>query len=1464
MIDLKGNMMISYLRRKPVPTRNAHCCKSPDRWWRFIPALAVGLTLLAGSVVPASGFAATIQGSMFNDLNGNGIKEQGESGLAHQMVYIRSHQTNQVATVTTDENGNFLSDELDAGTFILWTRPPKGWQQTDAVARTRSSRFYTVVLNEGDTHTVDFGVRNTTTPMISTDGPTVIELNTEATFSVDIVPDPLEPPVVIDTIVWTFGDGSPTANGQDVAYTYTSAGDYEVSVDVTDANGMSTATWKVLVNSPPTAIVATSSQTIYAGQSIDFEAAISDPDDPTLSETYTVKWDLEGVAPANTLTTSHTYTQPGAFEATFSVTDKHGSVSAVTPIEITVNAIFPPGSGDPCDSTGAISSTQAGNWSEATTWGGVNPATLTDVKVEHEINVDNSPISVDQLCVLVNGKLKGVGVVDIDIMANNIHNYGQIIGADGDNATGGTPNGGTSLITDRTSAKIGRDVRLSATTLLNESTGQIYAGRGGDDITYDDFTEEVIDATGVAGGGISLWGFSDIINHGRIGPKPINWWDHGISQTEDYKAYFSPSGPFNDDATGGNGGDVANAHIWKMRSDGGWNGTPTNYNAFNEGDAFGGSGGATILDSLQVLNTGRICSSNGGVAATWYEYGNAQGGGCVNPQGDPCDGTSNGQSGGWTWTPGTTQPTLLPGGTLTIGTTNITNSGMLCAGRGGDAWIEPNMLITSPNARIIGGRNLTLYGGDHFEMELSNLREGAITADETITLAVGEGGVIDLRGSAANVLKAGTKVEIFADTVLLDEGVTLEELIDAPSIVVKPSKIIFHAEITGPKQLDGKAGTTLPIKLTLLNSAAVADTYTLNVTDSAGWNLGTLPNTVTLDALKSTNLTLEVGLPNTDNNVNVITITASSQADSTVVATMQVQVDVELPIVVEPEKVTLTITQPANGTVSAEGIDCGEDCTEDYEVNSEVTLTATPNEGYNFVNWTGACIGTETCQVTMNEAKEVTANFEEVVACDSTTWLNDLIAKFKNDLNSNPLHSIYQYDYQGKTVFYVPPQCCDQYSTLYDACGNVMCAPDGGITGTGDGTCPDFFSARQNETVIFKQIGCIAKLSVTPTVQEVSSETGTTSFDVSTNECPIDWAATENDSWLTIDSGASGTNSGTITVNHATNSDDARTGEITVTADDAENSPQTVEVKQAADEICQAKLSVIPAYQKVPNRTGTTSFEIISTNDCQAEWAIEGSPTAIQPTFGTTPSQVTVQYTEIQCVTDPCGIDFSISSPNATNSPVIFTLQIDEIEAKVYTPFGIILDSSGNPIAGATVQIGDKTTLTDDSGSWAVDLTEGRYTVTAKKEGYHSESQSITLAGDNLNIEVNIEMNLSGCEAHAAYVVEEKLVSIPLLDLLLAPDNSSTQPPTARISVARVNLYLEGTEFIVDLNSFEVIEMASQFSECHAQYDEGALYLPYVDVVIVPGTVAGTYDATLRLIPPVPPLTFQLESYSLK
>ena len=83
-------------------------------------------------------------------------------------------------------------------------------------------------------------------------------------------------------------------------------------------------------------------------------------------------------------------------------------------------------------------------------------------------------------------------------------------------------------------------------------------------------------------------------------------------------------------------------------------------------------------------------------------------------------------------------------------------------------------------------------------------------------------------------------------------------------------------------------------------------------------------------------------------------------------------------------------------------------------------------------------------------------------------WVKNLILKFETEPVGNPPQSIWQYEYKSQIVYYVPPQCCDEYSNLYDKNGEFICAPDGGITGRGDGLCPDFFQDRKNEKLIWK------------------------------------------------------------------------------------------------------------------------------------------------------------------------------------------------------------------------------------------------------------------------------------------------------------------------------------------------------------------------------------------------------------
>jgi hypothetical protein len=69
---------------------------------------------------------------------------------------------------------------------------------------------------------------------------------------------------------------------------------------------------------------------------------------------------------------------------------------------------------------------------------------------------------------------------------------------------------------------------------------------------------------------------------------------------------------------------------------------------------------------------------------------------------------------------------------------------------------------------------------------------------------------------------------------------------------------------------------------------------------------------------------------------------------------------------------------------------------------------------------------------------------------------------------TNPPSSVIEYEYKESTVYYVPPSCCDVSSTLLDAQCKVICAPDGGFTGAGDGKCPDFFAVAKRQRTIWQ------------------------------------------------------------------------------------------------------------------------------------------------------------------------------------------------------------------------------------------------------------------------------------------------------------------------------------------------------------------------------------------------------------
>lgn len=83
-------------------------------------------------------------------------------------------------------------------------------------------------------------------------------------------------------------------------------------------------------------------------------------------------------------------------------------------------------------------------------------------------------------------------------------------------------------------------------------------------------------------------------------------------------------------------------------------------------------------------------------------------------------------------------------------------------------------------------------------------------------------------------------------------------------------------------------------------------------------------------------------------------------------------------------------------------------------------------------------------------------------------WLEQKVQERFQAKKTNPPIHIYSYLYNGATVYYETSAGGDQFSNLYADNGQLICHPDGGMTGRGDGQCPDFREKRTDEKLIWE------------------------------------------------------------------------------------------------------------------------------------------------------------------------------------------------------------------------------------------------------------------------------------------------------------------------------------------------------------------------------------------------------------
>jgi hypothetical protein len=78
-----------------------------------------------------------------------------------------------------------------------------------------------------------------------------------------------------------------------------------------------------------------------------------------------------------------------------------------------------------------------------------------------------------------------------------------------------------------------------------------------------------------------------------------------------------------------------------------------------------------------------------------------------------------------------------------------------------------------------------------------------------------------------------------------------------------------------------------------------------------------------------------------------------------------------------PYSLTVSKAGSGSGEVSSSpaGIACGYACVQSFDAGTTVTLTATPDASATFSGWSGDCSGTDTCEITIDQARSVTPTF---------------------------------------------------------------------------------------------------------------------------------------------------------------------------------------------------------------------------------------------------------------------------------------------------------------------------------------------------------------------------------------------------------------------------------------------------------------------------------------------------------
>jgi len=195
------------------------------------------------------------------------------------------------------------------------------------------------------------------------------------------------------TYLWNFGDGK-TSTTQNPTHQYPNGGTFQVTLTVTDARGVSGSKTKTFSVEPPPVVPAAqftwAPQAPATGEEVTFTDTSTTPAGTTITDR---SWDLDGdgTEDSDAENPTHTYTTPGTYEVSLTVTNSDAQTDTVTH-EVEVPAAKPtanfdyspttPDVGDPVtftDKSSAVDPATIETWA----WDFGDDSTSTDQNSTH-------------------------------------------------------------------------------------------------------------------------------------------------------------------------------------------------------------------------------------------------------------------------------------------------------------------------------------------------------------------------------------------------------------------------------------------------------------------------------------------------------------------------------------------------------------------------------------------------------------------------------------------------------------------------------------------------------------------------------------------------------------------------------------------------------------------------------------------------------------------------------------------------------------------------------------------------------------------------------------------------------------------------------------------------------------------------------------------------------------------------